>query len=49
MTAIKLKTLTKLDLQFGHANSEKLVSLLKDYKIWDENYRTVLDEILKLP
>jgi hypothetical protein len=41
------KTLVKLHIQFGHASSEKLVSLLKDAKKWDKEYTQMLENITK--
>ena len=40
------KTLLKLHLQFGHASAEKMILLLKDAKIWNSNYSTIINQIV---
>jgi transposase InsO family protein len=39
------KVLLKLHRQFAHPSEKRLIALLEDANIWDENYRGVIDKI----
>ena len=40
-------TLLKLHRQFAHPSKKKLVLLLRDAKVWDNEFNSALDEIYK--
>ena len=40
------KTLLKLHLQFGHASADKMIELLKDAKIWNNDYSPMMNTIV---
>ena len=40
------KTLLKLHLQFGHASADKMIELLKDAKIWNSDYLSMMNTIV---